>query len=82
MITALNQKIILPVTKAADYLGFSIVSLWKKYVRDTGSKYSYPTFHGVTSGRIRIADMEAWLIHQGFGKELRKAQEIQNKKKK
>jgi len=80
MITAENQKSILPVTKAANFQGFSIAGLWKRFVRETDSKYSYPTFHGVTSGRIRVEGMEAWLIKEGFEVTLKEAQDMQNKK--
>lgn len=78
---AANQKSILPVAKAADFRGFSIAGLWKRFVRETGSKYSYASFHGTTSGRIRVKEIEAWLIEEGFGEELKEAQITYNKKK-
>jgi len=77
-----NQKSVLPVAKAADYLGYSITGLHKRFVRETGSEYSYPTFHAVTSGRHRVEEIEDWLIKAGFGEKLEEAQAIQNKKKK
>lgn len=80
MITAQNQKVTLPVAKAAHFLGYSISGLWKRFVRETKSKYSYPTYHAVTSGRLRIEEIESWLKKEGFGKELREAQSIQNSK--
>lgn len=79
---ATNQKRTLPVTIAADFLGYSIAGLFKRFVRETGSKYSYTTFHGVTSRRIKNEGIEGWLIKEGFEKELKKAQAIQNKKTK
>jgi len=82
MITAENQKVTLPVTKAANFLGYSIAGLWKRFVRETGSKYSYSTFHGVISGRIRVEEMEAWLVKEGFEKELVEAWKLQSEKKK
>ena len=79
--TAENQKSILPVTKAANFRGFSLAGLWRRFVRETGSKYSYTTFHGVTSGRIRVEGMEAWLVKEGFKSALEEAQAMQNNKK-
>ena len=80
-ITAENRKSILPVAKAADFRGFSIAGLWKRFVRKTGSKYSYASFHGTTSGRMRVEKIEAWLIEEGFESELKEAQTMQDKNK-
>ena len=71
---AVNQKVTLPVTIAADFRGYSIAGLYKRFVRETGSKYSYSTFHAVASGRHRIEEMETWLIKEGFKSELKEAQ--------
>lgn len=76
MITAGSRKPILPVTKAADFRGFSLAGLWRRFVRETGSKYSYTTFHGVASGRIRVEEIEAWLIKEGFKVALKEAQDM------
>ncbi len=77
---AVNNKSTLPVTLAADFLGLSIVGLWKRFVRETGSTYSYATFHAVVSGRHRLEGMESWIRKQGFKKELKEAQATYNKK--
>ena len=76
-----NQKSIHPVAKAADFRGFTIAGLWKRFVRKTGHYYSYASFHGTTSGRIRIEKIEAWLIEEGFGEELKEAQVMQKNNK-
>jgi len=81
MTTAINRKLILPVTKAADFRGFSLAGLWRRFVRETGSKYSYTTFHIVASGRHRVEEIEAWLVKEGFEVALKEAQAMQNNKK-
>jgi len=77
---ATNLKVTLPVAKAADFRGYSIAGLWRIFARETGSKYSYATFHAVTSGRIKVEVIEDWLATHGYQSELEKAQSIQNRK--
>lgn len=76
-----NQKRILPLTKAADHKGFSLAGLWRRYSRG-GGKYAYTTFHAVSSGSVRIPEIEKWLVKEGFKKELLEAQGNHNKEKK
>lgn len=76
-----NQKVTLPVAKAADFLGFTIAGLFRRFVRETGSEYSYSTFHSVTIGRMKVEEMERWLIKEGYEKKLKEAQTLYNEKK-
>ncbi len=79
-VLAVNRKAILPVTKAADLRGFSLAGLWRRYRRG-GGKYSYTTFHAVSSGRHRVEEIEVWLIKEGFKVALKEAQTMQDNKK-
>ena len=80
MTTTLNRKSTLPVSLAANYKGYSIAGLYKLFARETGSTYSYTMFHGCSSGRWRVGIIENWLINEGFGVELKKAQKMHRKK--
>jgi len=76
MTTAINYKSTLPVSKAANFRGYSISGLHRRWQRETGGTYKYPTFYAVSSGRLRVPEIEEWLEKEGFGADLKEAQEL------
>ena len=68
-----NTKNTLPVTKAAYEKGTFVMSEWRQY-RIAGGEYSSATFNAVCAGRLRVPEIEKWLIENGYKKSLKEAQ--------
>lgn len=71
-------KVTQPVTKAMYEKGYSLRGLYRKAKRE-GVDCNLSTFEAVAYGRMRgtetTRDIEAWFKKNGFGKELKEAQD-------
>ena len=74
MIGEENSNVKNPVTKKIYDMGFTAVGLWRKS-RKQGLDFSYPHFMNIVSGRARHEEIESFLTAEGFGPELKYAQD-------
>ena len=73
-----NSNVTRPITKKMYDMGFTAVGLWRK-ARKMGITYSYTHFMNILSGRVKCEEIERFLIAEGFGPELKEAQELAQK---
>lgn len=74
MIGEENSNVKQPVTKKIYDMGYTAVGLWRKS-RKQGLDYSYSHFMAILSGRVRCDEIEKFLEAEGFGPELKYAQD-------